>query len=89
PNPNPVLAVSLNGGFDAVLDRANRKRKLKKHRQHDRRYEESGGWRIDAPQSPAESEKVLDLFFTMKARRFRQMGISDPFADEKVRHFFK
>ncbi|MBA8850038.1 CelD/BcsL family acetyltransferase involved in cellulose biosynthesis [Ochrobactrum intermedium] len=89
PNPNPVLAVSLNGGFDAVLDRANRKRKLKKHRQHDRRYEESGGWRIDAPQSPAESEKVLDLFFAMKARRFRQMGISDPFADEKVRRFFK
>ncbi len=29
PNPNPVLAASLDGGFDAVLDYANRKRKLK------------------------------------------------------------
>ncbi len=25
----------------------------------------------------------------MKAQRFRQMGISDPFSDENVRNFFK
>ncbi|MFQ0814680.1 hypothetical protein AVM02_02715 [Brucella anthropi] len=89
PNPNPVLAASLSGGFDAVLDRANRKRKLKKHRQHSRRYEESGGWRIAGPQNRAESDAVLDLYFAMKAQRFQKMGISDPFADENVRHFFK
>lgn len=89
PNPNPVLAASLGGGFDAVLDRANRKRKLKKHRQHGRRYEESGGWRIAGPQSRAESDKILDLYFAMKAQRFQKMGISDPFADENVRNFFK
>ncbi len=89
PNPNPVLAASLGGGFDAVLDRANRKRKLKKHRQHSRRYEESGGWRIAGPQNQAESDTVLDLYFAMKAQRFRKMGIRDPFADENVRNFFK
>lgn len=89
PNPNPVLAASLGDGFDAVLDRANRKRKLKKHRQHGRRYEESGGWRIAGPQSRAETDKILDLCFAMKAQRFQKMGISDPFADENVRNFFK
>lgn len=89
PNPNPVLAASLDGGFDAVLDRANRKRKLKKHRQHSRRYEESGGWKIAAPQNRAESDTILDLYFAMKAKRFRKMGIRDPFADENVRNFFK
>src|SRR5690606_26495077 len=40
-------------------------------------------------QSHAESDAVLDLYFAMKARRLRQMGISDPFADENVRNFFK
>nr|WP_278526945.1 GNAT family N-acetyltransferase [Brucella anthropi] len=89
PNPNPVLAASLGGGFDAVLDRANRKRKLKKHRQHSRRYEEGGGWRIAGPQNQAESDTVLDLYFAMKAQRFQKMGIRDPFADENVRNFFK
>jgi len=87
-NPNPVLAVSLDAGFDAVLDRTNRKRKLKKHRQHGRRYEENGGWRITSARSHVETAEVLDLFFAMKAQRFRQMGISDPFADGNVRNFF-
>lgn len=88
-NPNPVLMVSLDGGFDAVLDRTNRRRRLKKHRQHERRYEEAGGWRIEKPQTPEESDRVLDLFFAMKAGRFRQMGIRDPFADKAVQAFFK
>ncbi|MEJ5018974.1 GNAT family N-acetyltransferase [Ochrobactrum vermis] len=89
PNPNPVLSASLGGGFDAVLDRGNRKRKLKKHRQHSRRYEECGGWRIAGPQNRAESDAILDLYFAMKAQRFRQMGIRDPFGDGNVRNFFK
>ncbi|MBA8838449.1 GNAT family N-acetyltransferase [Ochrobactrum sp. RH2CCR150] len=88
-NPNPVLMVALDGGFDAVLDRTNRRRRLKKHRQHERRYEEAGGWRIEKPRTRAESDQVLDLYFAMKAGRFRQMGITDPFADKAVQTFFK
>ncbi|MBC2884909.1 GNAT family N-acetyltransferase [Ochrobactrum sp. CM-21-5] len=88
-NPNPVLAASLSGGFDAILERSNRRRRLKKHRQHGRRYEEIGGWKIASPETHAESDGLLDLFFEMKAHRFRQMGISDPFADAGVQAFFK
>ena len=88
-NPNPVLAASLINGFEAVLERSNAKRKLKKHRQHGRRYEEAGGWRIYAPKSHEESDAIFDTFFTLKAHRFRQMGISDPFAEAHIQTFFK
>lgn len=88
-NPNPVLAASLDSGFDAVLERSNAKRKLKKHRQHGRRYEEAGGWRIYAPQFREETDQLLDTFFALKAHRFRQMGISDPFDDAHIQAFFK
>lgn len=88
-NPNPVLAASLDQGFDAVLERSNAKRKLKKHRQHGRRYEEAGGWRIFRPKSREETDRTLDLFFELKAHRFQQMGISDPFAPAEIQAFFK
>ncbi len=88
-NPNPVLAASLVSGFDAVLERSNAKRKLKKHRQHGRRYEEAGGWRIYAPQSREETNEILNAFFALKAHRFRQMGIGDPFANAHIQTFFK
>ncbi len=88
-NPNPVLAASLDQGFDEVLERSNAKRKLKKHRQHGRRYEEAGGWRIFRPKSCEETDRTLDLFFELKAHRFQQMGISDPFAPAEIQAFFK
>lgn len=89
PNPNPVLAASLDRGFQAVLERSNAKRKLKKHRQYGRRYEEAGGWHIVSPTTGEETARVLNLFFRMKAHRFRQMGIKDTFASPDVQAFFK
>lgn len=88
-NHNPVLTASLDAGFDAVLKHGNAKRKLKKHRQHERRYNENGGWRIYTPGSRGESDQILDIFFTLKAHRFRQMGINNPFADSAIQAFFK
>lgn len=35
-----------------------------------------------------ESTAVLDVMFRQRAARFRQMGVRDPFADEKVRRFY-
>lgn len=88
-NHNPVLTASLDAGFDAVLKHGNAKRKLKKHRQHERRYNENGGWRIYTPDCGRESDQILDIFFTLKAHRFRQMGIKNPFADSAIQAFFK
>lgn len=88
-NHNPVLIVSLATGFDAVLQRGNAKRKLKKHKQHERRYIENGGWRIHTPDQREESDQMLDIFFALKAHRLRQMGINNPFASLDVQAFFK
>ncbi|RCS21952.1 GNAT family N-acetyltransferase [Phyllobacterium salinisoli] len=88
-NPNPVLAASLSCGFDAVLDRSNAKRKRKKHRQHARRYEEAGGYRIVTASSSAEAIAMLDRFFAVKAERFARTGVTDVFADAGVREFFR
>jgi len=88
-NPNPVLSASLSCGFDAVLDRSNAKRKRKKHRQHARRYEEAGGYRIVTASTADEASAMLDRFFAMKTERFTKTGITDVFADEGVRDFFR
>ena len=45
PSPNISLAVSLEGGFDALLSRVSGKRKKKKHRSQMRKFEAAGGYR--------------------------------------------
>lgn len=87
-NPNPELSASLEGGFDAVLERGNSKRKRKKHRQHARRYAEAGGVEIITAETPQQTSRMLEIFFAMKAQRFRRDGIEDVFADRRVRSFF-
>lgn len=88
PSPNLALAVDLSGGFDSVLERASGKRKRKKHRSQARKFELAGGFsRIEA-RSPDETGRLLDAFLAMKEQRFRKMGITNVFSDERVRAFF-
>ncbi|GGB12703.1 acetyltransferase [Brucella endophytica] len=87
-NPNPVLSASLGCGFDGVLERGNPKRKRKKHRQHTRRYEEAGGYRIIAAATADEARALLDRFFTIKAERFAKNGIKNVFGEPGVQQFF-
>lgn len=89
PGPNVALAVNLDGGFDAVLDRASGKRKRKKNRSQTRKYDAVGGARCIQAATPAETDAMLDAFFAMKEQRFRAMGITDVFAAPEVRVFFK
>ncbi|WP_054313246.1 GNAT family N-acetyltransferase [Mesorhizobium sp. 1M-11] len=89
PSPNLALAVDLDGGFDSVLERASGKRKRKKHRSQARKFEAAGGFaRIEA-RTTADARRLLDAFFAMKEQRFRKMGISNVFGDERVRSFFQ
>ncbi|NGO53757.1 GNAT family N-acetyltransferase [Allomesorhizobium camelthorni] len=88
-SPNLSLAVCLDGGFEALLDRASGKRKRKKHRSQTRKFEAAGGFtRIEAT-SPAEVTRMLDAFFVMKEDRFRRAGIANVFGDAKVQAFFR
>jgi CelD/BcsL family acetyltransferase involved in cellulose biosynthesis len=87
-SPNVSLAVSLHGGFDALLERASGKRKRKKHRSQVRKFEAAGGYRRIEAATPEEVDRILGMFFEMKAERFRRMGIADVFAPAGVRAFF-
>jgi CelD/BcsL family acetyltransferase involved in cellulose biosynthesis len=80
-SPDVALSLSLAGGFDAVLERSSGKRKRKKYRSQLRKYEAAGGWRIVRPQTPEETDGLVDAFLTMKADRFAQMGIDNVFAE--------
>jgi CelD/BcsL family acetyltransferase involved in cellulose biosynthesis len=87
-SPNPALAIDLSGGFDALLERTNGKRKRKKNRSQTRKFEAAGGFRFIRPRTPDEAARLLDAFFAMKQERFRRMGLTDVFAAPEVRRFF-
>jgi CelD/BcsL family acetyltransferase involved in cellulose biosynthesis len=88
-SPDVALSVDLSGGFDAVLDRSNPKRRRKRWRSSARKFEAAGGYRRFQATTPAEVDRLLDAFFAMKAARFRAAGIPDVFAPEPVRAFFR
>lgn len=89
PSPNVALAVDLDGGFEAVLTRTSGKKKRKRHRSQERKYEAVGGVRRAVATTAYEVDAMLDAFYAMKEQRFGAMGITDVFADTKVRSFFR
>ncbi|MBS9720120.1 GNAT family N-acetyltransferase [Tianweitania sp. BSSL-BM11] len=78
---NIGLALHLGCGFDAILDRIGRKRRLKKHRSQTRKLEAAGGFRRIEAQSDAEVERLVAAFLQQKAERFEKLGIHNVFAD--------
>ncbi len=88
-SPNVSLAVSLDGGFDALLSRVSGKRKKKKHRSQTRKFEAAGGFRRIEASTQEEVLRLLDAFFAMKEFRFRKMGIANVFGDMEVQNFFR
>ncbi len=88
-SPNVALACDLAGGFEAVMERHSGKRKRKKHRNHARKFEETGSIETGLAQSGDEARALLDAFFAMKSVRFRELGISDVFAEPEIQAFFR
>ncbi len=88
-SPTPSLAIDLSGGLDAVLERTSGKRKRKKHRAQTRKFEAAGGLRRFQAADRAETDRLLETFFEMKAARFAASGIPDVFADAGIRGFFR
>jgi CelD/BcsL family acetyltransferase involved in cellulose biosynthesis len=88
-SPNLSLAVSLEGGFEALLSRVSGKRKKKKHRSQTRKFEAAGGFRRIEARTPDDALRLLDAFFAMKEFRFRKMGIANVFGDIEVQSFFR
>lgn len=88
-SPDVGLAVDVSDGFDALLARMSGKRKRKKYRLQERKFAEAGGYRFVEAGTPQEVERLVSAFFTLKAERFREMGVADAFADPGVRAFYR
>lgn len=89
-SPNISLATTLDGGFQATLERSNSKRKRKKYRFQLRKFEGAGGYRIIIADTQEEVDRLLDAFFVMRAARFRKMGITNNvFGSAHVQAFFR
>lgn len=88
-SPNVSLAVDLDGGFDAMLSRVSGKRKRKKHRSQTRKFDAVGATRRLEASTPEEVNHILDSFFDLKAIRFKEFGLTDVFAGEGTKAFFR
>ncbi|MBX3597223.1 MAG: GNAT family N-acetyltransferase [Rhizobiaceae bacterium] len=89
PSADITLATDLSAGFDAVVARTGGSSKLKKYRRQVRKFNETGDVRIFTATTPAEIERILNEFLTMKAQRFAAQGIADPFAPDTVQLAFR
>ncbi|MFZ2100448.1 MAG: GNAT family N-acetyltransferase [Oricola sp.] len=88
-SPNPALSLSLEGGFEEVLERHSGKRRRKRFRGQERQVEEVGGYRYVAAVEADAVPETLDRFFDWKSKHFEAAGIHDVFADEHVRRFYR
>jgi len=89
PSPNLALAVELDGGFDAVLERSAAKHLAKRYRRQQRKFNAAGGAHRIVARSPQEVTGIFDAFLDMKAARFRELGVADVFEDPDIRAFFQ
>ncbi|HEV7252555.1 MAG TPA: GNAT family N-acetyltransferase [Mesorhizobium sp.] len=78
---NLAFSVSLEGGFEAALERGSDKRRPKRHRQRSNRFKAAGGFRRIEARDPADVKRLLDFFFACKEKWFRAAGISNVFAE--------
>jgi CelD/BcsL family acetyltransferase involved in cellulose biosynthesis len=72
-----------------VLARTPGKHKQRRHNSQGRKLEAAGGYQLVSARTPEAVDTLLSAFFTMKAERFRRMGIRNVFAGREVQAFFR
>jgi CelD/BcsL family acetyltransferase involved in cellulose biosynthesis len=88
PNPNSSFQLELEDSFVATLAKLNISKRMKKYRASERRFIAVGGFEYHVASERKEIHETLELFFKQKARRFREQGLPDVFAEPKTRDFF-
>lgn len=87
PGPNPLYVMDLTLGLDGLLDLGNGARKRRAFRRQKRRAEEMGGYELVIPTDRPEILETLELFFSVKAERLQELGVSDVFEPDNIREF--
>ncbi|MCW5695520.1 MAG: GNAT family N-acetyltransferase [Bauldia sp.] len=85
----PVLVISLEGGFDAVLNRHSGARKRKKLRWQENTLRPAGGYRYRKAATPGEALSFLDTFLAQKTAQFARSGVDNVFAEPGAVDFLR
>jgi CelD/BcsL family acetyltransferase involved in cellulose biosynthesis len=88
-SPNVSLHLSVDTSFDAVLETRSAKRKRKRFRSQQRKFEAAGGYKIENPASKIASAALLDQYFAMKAQQLGGKGVANVFGNIREQAFFK
>ena len=88
-SPNIALHLSVDTSFDAVLETRSAKRKRKRYRSQQRKFEAAGGYTIVNQVGKDTVEPVLDDYFAMKAQQLSGKGVASVFGKVDEQLFFK
>ncbi|MEN0040605.1 MAG: GNAT family N-acetyltransferase, partial [Pseudomonadota bacterium] len=86
---NMGYALSLEGGFDAALNRRNGARKRKKFRWQTNKLKSVGGAHLRIASTPQEVDSFMDRAMELTSKRFDRAGIWNTFQNEGVVPFFR
>ena len=89
PSTNDAFAIDLSGGFDAVLDFGNGKRKRKKFRTQMRSADGRGGAQLVEATTKSEVLEILECFHNQKFDRLREQGLRDVFGAKNTKLFLR
>lgn len=87
-NQNRAFQMPLQSSFEETLKQVNAKRRRKKFRLQQKRFEEIGGWEVVEPETAEERHALMSEFFRQKAERFESQGLPDVFREKQVQDFF-
>lgn len=89
PSVNPFFEMDLSGGFDAVLQAGNAKRKRKKFRSQTRNAEAAGGFDLVQSDHPDETLGMVREFLDLATDRLHQKGVKAVFSQPEVVDFYE
>jgi CelD/BcsL family acetyltransferase involved in cellulose biosynthesis len=90
PSPSGAYKLALNpGDCDGTLRRSMSSHAHKKLKNKRNRFAAFGASRLVKAEGSGDIARVIEAFLTQKAKRFKMMGVPDPFADPSVRAFLE
>lgn len=87
-SPNVALSVSVDMPFEALLEQKSGKRKRKRFRSAQRKFEAAGDFRVIDPVPQAEAPQRLGSYLAMKASQFKRKGVANAFGNACEQAFF-
>lgn len=88
-NQNHAFQLPFLDSFETTLKQVNAKRRRKKYRQQTRMLDEKGGYDHLIASTSEDRHRLLQLFFDLKAERFKTAGLPDVFQSPETRNFLQ